>query len=126
VIPTNYFEAEEYFLSSSSQALMTVYENKNRFDLSNVEFIDGRIINYEKRSNNERMQHIDYGLTFFNASAFYPWKDQRTFDLSDVFRRLTNQGQLVGFEVYERFYEIGSVRGIEEFSQYLRKAHNDL
>jgi NDP-sugar pyrophosphorylase family protein len=125
-LPTNYSEAEEYFLGSKAKALMTVYENKNEFDLSNTEFVDGKIINYEKGSNNERMQHIDYGLTFFNASAFYPWKDSRSFDLSDVFRSLTNQGQLFGFEVYERFYEIGSVRGIEEFSQYLRKAHNDL
>jgi hypothetical protein len=30
-------------------------------------------------------------------------------------------GQLDGFEVFERFYEIGSVQGIEEFSQYLRR-----
>jgi hypothetical protein len=26
-----------------------------------------------------------------------------------------------GFEVFERFYEIGSVHGIHELSEYLRK-----
>jgi hypothetical protein len=26
-----------------------------------------------------------------------------------------------GFEVFERFYEIGSVQGINEFAEYLRK-----
>ena len=39
---------------------------------------------------------------------------------------LAKEGQLDGIEVFERFYEIGSVRGIEELSKHLRKATNEL
>jgi MurNAc alpha-1-phosphate uridylyltransferase len=119
-LPTNYLAVEQDFLSSKSQALMTVYENQNQFDSSNVEFINGKLINYEKGTKNKDMRHIDYGITFFREVAFRPWRDKSSFDLSEVCHQLAKDNQLGGFEVFERFYEIGSLQGIAEFSQYLR------
>jgi NDP-sugar pyrophosphorylase family protein len=125
-LPTNYAAAEQCFLNSRSHALMTVYENKNQFDSSNVEFIDGKLINYEKGSKSKQMHHIDYGITFFRDSAFRRWGDHSSFDLSDVCHQLATRGQLLGFEVFERFHEIGSLKGIGEFSQYLKEVSNEL
>jgi len=125
-LPTNYLAMEQNFLSSRSQALMAVYENRNQFDSSNVEFTNGRLIDYEKASSNRNMHHIDYGITFFRKVAFLPWGDRTSFDLSEVCHQLATRGQLFGFEVFDRFYEIGSLRGIEEFSRYTRGASNDL
>lgn len=124
-LPTNFASAEQCFLKSRFHALMTVYENKNRFDASNVEFIDGKLINYQKGSKNRQMRHIDYGMTFFRDAALRPWEDRLSFDLSEVCHQLATQGQLLGFEVFERFYEIGSLEGIREFSQYLKEASNE-
>ena len=125
-LPTNYFTVEQEFRSSRSQALMAVYENKNQFDSSNVEFVNGELINYQKGSISMDMHHIDYGITFFRKDAFHPWIDQSSFDLSEVCHELAMRGQLQGFEVFERFYEIGSLQGIEELSDYLRGASNEL
>ena len=125
-LPTNYTAAEHFFLNSGSQALMTVYKNENQFDSSNVQFNDGKLIKYEKGSNSRQMHHIDYGMTFFREGAFRPWQNHSSFDLSEVFHQLATQGELLGFEVFERFYEIGSLQGIEEFSQYLKEASNEL
>jgi NDP-sugar pyrophosphorylase family protein len=125
-LPINYAAAEQSFQSSTSQGLMTVYENNNQFDASNVKFIDGKLLKYEKRSNDGQMHHIDYGITFFREAAFLPWGDHSSFDLSDLCHQLATRGQLRGFEVFERFYEIGSHQGIEEFSQYLKEARNEL
>jgi hypothetical protein len=91
-----------------------------------VKFIDGKLISYEKGSNSLQMHHIDYGITFFREGAFRPWRDQSSFDLSEVFHELGTRGQLLGFEVFERFYEIGSHQGIREFTQYLKEASNEL
>jgi hypothetical protein len=41
-----------------------------------------------------------------------------TFDIADTFARLSNGGQLAGFEATERFYEIGSFAGMEDFRRY--------
>jgi len=121
-LPTSYSQVEEAFLASSRLALMTVYKNDNQFDASNVEFANQTLINYEKGTNNPKMLHIDYGLTYFRKDAFLPAAGQPAFDLSDKCHELSFSGNLDGFEVFERFYEIGSVKGIEEFSQYLGKA----
>ena len=121
-LPINYLELEQAFQNSKSMALMTVYKNQNQLDSSNVEFVKGKLVRYEKGTQNNRMQYIDYGLTLFRAAAFFPWTDQSSFDLSKVYYQLANAGQIDGFEVFERFYEIGSIQGIEDFSQYLRKA----
>ena len=125
-LPINYFEVEQHFLNSESKALMTVYKNQNRLDGSNVEFYDGQIVDYEKGSQNKDMQYIDYGITFFRSETFQPWADQSSFDLSRVCNQLVKNKQLRGYEVFERFYEIGSVQGIEDFSHYLGKASNEL
>lgn len=125
-LPINYLTIEEEFLTSNSQALMTVYKNQNQLDASNVEFLDGRLLNYEKGSNNQRMLHIDYGVTFFKKTAFQPWMSQSKFDLSQVCHQLATHEQLTGFEVFDRFYEIGSVQGIKEFSAYLEENYNEL
>ena len=41
------------------------------------------------------------------------------FDLADLYHGLSIQNQLAGFEVNERFYEIGSHQGIKETELYL-------
>ena len=120
-LPINYQAVEQDFLLSNSKALMTVYQNNNQFDASNVEFTQGKLVNYAKGGQNENMRHIDYGLTFFQAEAFCSWTDQLNFDLSSVCSQLSVDGQLDGYEVFERFYEIGSIQGIRDFSDYLRK-----
>jgi MurNAc alpha-1-phosphate uridylyltransferase len=125
-LPIDYRIVEQEFLKAKSNGLMTVYRNKNQFDVSNVEFLNGKLIDYRKGVINKNMNYIDYGITFFRQEAFRPWRDQSTFDLSTVCHQLAKEGQLDGFEVFERFYEIGSVQGIEELSHHLRKAKNEL
>lgn len=125
-LPMNYQQAEQLFLANQSYALMTVYKNQNQFDKSNVEFVDGKLLNYEKDTDNQNLHHIDYGLTFFREAAFQPWANQSSFDLSKVCHQLAKDKQLDGFEVHDRFYEIGSILGIEEIAQYLGKVSNEL
>ncbi len=122
-LPIDYYSVEQFFINSKSQALMTVYENQDRLDKSNVEFRNGKLMDYKKGSESKSMQHIDYGLTYFKREALEPWANQSSFDLSIVCSQLAKMGNLMGFQVFQRFYEIGSVQGIKEFSHYLRKAH---
>ncbi len=100
-------------------ALMTVFANQNRWDTSNVQFAEGRIIRYDKRSPHPGMHHIDYGLGLFSAGIFQQWPADSAFDLSEVQRHLAEQGALAGYEVAERFYEIGSIAGLAETDAFL-------
>jgi hypothetical protein len=40
-------------------------------------------------------------------------------DLGDIFHHLSIAGRLAGFEVAERFYEVGSAEGLRDFEAYL-------
>ena len=120
-LPINLSEVEDKFLESEALGLMTIYANNGQFDQSNVEYSDGNMINYSKVIRNSYMRHIDYGLTYLRAQAFDRFQESNTFDLSDVYSQLLRIEELRGFEVFERFYEIGSYQGIADFSEFLRK-----
>ena len=119
----DYAEAEKSFLDSKLSAMMTVYANENNFDLSNVEFSDGIIHEYNKFTPSKNMHHIDYGLTYFRKETFLGSKLDEPFDLSITCQQLATERKLGGFEVFNRFYEIGSLQGINQFSDFLRKAY---
>lgn len=125
-LPIDYLAVELEFLKSNNYGMMTVFKNQNQFDTSNVEYLDGKLINYEKGLTDKRMHHIDYGLTYFQKKAFLSKSNELPLDLSSICHVLAKKKKLDAFEVFERFYEIGSVKGIEEFSEYLRRTANDL
>jgi NDP-sugar pyrophosphorylase family protein len=112
----------KWFERSGKRGLMTVYRNEGRHDTSNVVFRDGQIRTYDKKNRLPEMQHIDYGLSLFHASVFEEWPAGAAFDLADVMQRLVSRNELAGFEVPERFYEIGSAAGLAELEALLRSA----
>ena len=115
-LPCSYRDVEQAFRDAGQPGLMTVYRNESRWDASNVEFAEGRIVAYDKKNRTERMQHIDYGLGIFSRAAF---DGAPHADLAEIYGDLLRRGQLAACEVRERFYEIGSAQGIRELSDYL-------
>jgi N-acetyl-alpha-D-muramate 1-phosphate uridylyltransferase len=119
-LPVDFSAVERAFLASGKPALMTVQRNEDRWDKSNVLFRDGAIVEYNKPAPKPDMQYIDYGLGAISAQVL---KDENTagpFDLADVYHRLSLSGQLAGYEVHERFYEIGSHKGLAEAADYFK------
>jgi NDP-sugar pyrophosphorylase family protein len=119
-LPIDYGAVGEAFRSAGKLGLMTVFENRERYDASNVWFADGEIQRYDKRAKVPQMHHIDYGLGVFRAAAFDNFPRDQVVDLADVQTSLVACQQLAGYEVFERFYEIGSPAGLEELNQFLR------
>lgn len=117
-LPVNFSSVEYAYEKSKQPALMTVLNNQNQWDESNVEFADGRLFEYNKLLPNAEMKYIDYGLSVISASVLERRIVDQQFDLADVFHDLSLQGQLAGLEVHERFYEIGSHAGLKETEDY--------
>jgi len=106
------------FEASGKLGLMTVYRNEGQYDASNVAYRDGAIVTYDKTPGIPGMTHIDWGLGAFRAAAFDGFPEGRL-DLAVVYQQLLARGQLAGYEVTERFYEIGSVAGLEDTRRLL-------
>jgi N-acetyl-alpha-D-muramate 1-phosphate uridylyltransferase len=115
-LPCDYAAIEHEFSRCGKPALMTVFRNSGQWDVSNVEFDGSGILAYSKKSRAENMEYIDYGLGVFDASAFVKTHAD---DLADVYGELLRAGELAGYEVHERFYEIGSRDGLQETANFL-------
>lgn len=123
-LPCDYRAIQTAFEQSGRLALMTVFPNDGRWDRSNVECIDGRILVYDKHRPTPQMRHIDYGLGVFHRTAFAAVPETQFYDLATLYQELLARGKLAAYEVEQRFYEIGSFAGLEETRQYLAKQFN--
>ena len=120
-LPVEYAPIAEFFQRSGKLGCMTVYRNEGKYDTSNVVFAGGEIKVYDKKAKLPEMRHIDYGLSLFKRSAFDAFPASQPFDLADVMGKLVREKQLAGYEVPERFYEMGSPAGLAELETLLRK-----
>jgi NDP-sugar pyrophosphorylase family protein len=118
-LPIEYAPVAESFHRSGKLGLMTVYRNEGKYDTSNVVFRDGEIAVYDKKAKLPEMRHIDYGLSLFQKSVFDSYAADQVFDLAEVMGKLVREKQLAGYEVPERFYEMGSPAGLAELEQLL-------
>lgn len=119
-LPIDYQEIARAFIAADTAGLMTIYRNEGRWDTSNAQFEGGRILQYDKGQRTPEMHHIDYGVGILRAESLAPWPNDEPFDLAEVYRRLLSENQLSGYEVTERFYEIGSPEGLVELDTFLR------
>ncbi len=108
-------------LPAHALAVMTVFRNENSFDRSNVLWRDGRLVRYSKQAATPDMTHIDYGLSLLRRGAIERIPADRPSDLAELYGALVAGGEMVGFEVTERFYEIGSPAGLREAEAFVRR-----
>jgi NDP-sugar pyrophosphorylase family protein len=120
-LPIDYGSVARAFLDSGKPALMTVFQNDGRWDKSNVWFEKGEIRLYDKTSPTARMRHIDYGLGLLSSDALKGWQMPEPFDLATLYQQLVAKNLLAGYEVTQRFYEIGSPKGLAELDDLLRR-----
>jgi NDP-sugar pyrophosphorylase family protein len=119
-LDTNFAPVVEAFRKSGKPALMTVFRNDGQWDASNVWYEDGDIRRYDKRERLPQMRYIDWGLTIVKADLLRQQPADKAFDLADVYSVLSRHGELAGYEVTTRFYEIGSIEGLRETEALLR------
>jgi NDP-sugar pyrophosphorylase family protein len=118
-LPVDYLTAAGSWRGSGLPALMTVMRNEGRWETSNAIYADGRVLAYDKRAQDREMRWIDCGLLGFERSTVERAPAAMS-DLSDLTRRLADESALFGFEVEERYHEIGTPGSLRETDRYLR------
>src|SRR3990172_11694035 len=103
-LPCDFRAVQSKFEESGRLALMTVFRNDDRWDRSNIEFAEGRVVAYDKDNRTPRMHHIDYGLSVFNQFAFGIVPDDQPYDLAILYHDLLKRGELAAYQVDQQFY----------------------
>lgn len=117
-LPINFLKVEEKYSASLKSGLMTILRNANQWDKSNVSYVEGELIKYDKEFPSPDMAYIDYGLGILSKKSFDSYDDDKPFDLSQIYKNLSLKSDLEGYLVYTRFYEIGSHQGLKETTHY--------
>ncbi len=125
-LPIDYPPVCAQHARAGKPALMTVLRNENRWDRSNVVYAPPLGALYDKKcdeATRATMTHIDYGLQVISRRLVAERiAAGAVVDLADVLHRLSRQGALAGYEVTQRFYEVGSMSGIDDFGRYVDQA----
>jgi NDP-sugar pyrophosphorylase family protein len=103
-------------------AIMTVFANDGRWDTSNVVFDGTLVVEYRKGADRRipEMRYIDYGLSELSRLVVVDEiPSDRPSDLAALLEALSRRAQLGGYEVFQRFFEIGSPSGIQELHEHL-------
>ena len=100
--------------------MLSIYRNNNKFDNSNINIQDDWIEVYHKSSDYKNLKYIDYGLSILSKEIFDEYPPNTNFDLGNIFSNLASKKKLGYYEVFKRFYEIGSIEGLQETKKYLK------
>jgi N-acetyl-alpha-D-muramate 1-phosphate uridylyltransferase len=119
-LPVDFSAVEAEFRASHQPALMTILNNQDRWDRSNVLCVNGKLLEYNKAAPRADFAYIDYGLAIMKRAILESCPANEPFDLAAVFQRLSLEGRLHGYEVFDRFYEIGSPSGLKEAEAFFR------
>lgn len=113
----------DFDANPTALGLMTVLQNNGQWDKSNAVFRNGKLERYDKKWATPDMKHIDYGIALLRRSVIERIGDGPC-DLAVIYRDLVNEERMIGYEVHNRFYEIGTPASLAEADEYLRSLGN--
>lgn len=106
------------------RVVMTIFRNDSRWDRSNVRFGDGRPLLYDKYATGDlhaSMRYIEYGVSVLTRRVVTERiPTGAVADLASLYRVLSAEGEITGYEVGQRFYECGSAKGMKDLDAYLK------
>ena len=88
-LPVDFGPIEAEFWASDRPALMTVLYNRDRWDKSNVLFMNGELAEYNKTAPRPGFTYIDYGLTIVKREIIERYPKDQPFDLATLYRALS-------------------------------------
>lgn len=114
-LPLDYGDVMRGFRRTDALGMMVVYRNRDRLERSNVVLRDGRVAAYDKAARLPGMDCVNAGVSVLRRRVLKLIPAGLPFTQEQLYRMLTRRGQLLAYETEQRFYEIGSFQGLDEF-----------
>ncbi|WP_048148992.1 sugar phosphate nucleotidyltransferase [Methanolacinia paynteri] len=124
-VSLDFKNANSHFKKSGKLVLMTVYKNDNLYDISNIAVENGIVIKYDKKNNSKDLVYIDYGVLIFNKKVLEKIPANQSYPLENLIINLIEDQEVCAYETKERFYEIGSHTGLDEFKNFISQINNE-
>lgn len=119
-LPVDYSALVQEFFRRKKKSLVTVFENRMNIPLKNNVTVDENlnIIRYDKRSDDPELNYIESGVSVFSKEILKYIKKGEVVSLEEeIYPILIKEGEMTGFVIYQRPYDIGTPEGLEEFEK---------
>jgi len=116
----NYRAIESYYKKFQDFCILVVYKNQNLYDKSNVGVKDGLVAIYDKTKPDGNLIYIDAGLSILRKNILNRIPSDGMFLLEKLYQRIIAKREMLAYEVNQRFYEIGSLKGLKEFENLIK------
>ncbi len=100
--------------------VLVVYRNENLYDNSNIAIQDGLVSAYDKANPDGKLVYIDAGLSILRREYISQIPSHQSSPLEELYCKIIDDRNMLAYEVDQRFYEIGSPRGLREFQRLLK------
>ena len=114
-LPLDYRDVLREFQTRGTPAAMVVYRNQDRYDASDVDVRDGLVVRYGREPRSADLVYINAGLSVLRRETLGTLALERPAGLPELYRPLIAAKRLAAIETPQRFYEVGSPGGLEEF-----------
>lgn len=119
-LPIDYNKIINTFRREKKLGTMVIYKNNNKYDKSNIILNEGRIKAYDKEKKLPGMVYIDAGLSIFKKEVLKKLPHGKQIPLDAMIKQLIDLGQLSAYITKQRFYEVGSIKGLQDFRNYIK------
>lgn len=124
LLDIDFEDFQQAFESSSRPAAMSIIKNDNKWDRSNVVYAGGDLTLYDKQNQTSEMSYIDYGASIYDPTFFDDYFEntaspEASFDLGDALLWGSKNQKITPYEVFNRFYEIGTIESLKEVENFL-------
>jgi NDP-sugar pyrophosphorylase family protein len=106
-------------VSAHRLGAMAVLHNRQEYGHSDLLVEDGLVKEYDKRRSRSDLEWVNFGVSALRREALQLVEPHRFCDEETFYGQLIAQQQLTAFETKDRFYEIGSPSGLEQFEQFI-------
>ncbi len=106
-------------VDSGRLGVMAVYENRNRYGMSDVVVRGGEVVRYDKKGGGAGMDWVNFGVTALSRRALALVPVERECGEEEFYGELIKRHELLAFPVNDRFYEIGTPGSLSEFRRFI-------
>ena len=107
----------KFNLQSKENLITVIRKEKVKPHKANLLIKKNKIIKYDKNSVN--FNFVDYGFMILSKKTLNNLKEHK-FDLSLIISNLIENKNIKLIKIEKKFYEIGSLKGIQEFKNYFK------
>lgn len=119
--PSPYTDLTEHFVSTGKPCVMVAYSNAERIAPNNVLLGQRGLVAVYDKSDSCGMTHLDAGVMVLDREVLDLLPRDRFCSLeAEIFHELIKREWLAAFETGQRFFDVGSFRGLSLFEEVVK------